>query len=96
MAPLQDETTPGADEYINFLNFLSSVHGKTMENVVAIIGDNCNVNQSISNKLSIPLIGCSSHRFQLAIKDFLQDYGQLLMQVHNPMVKLRTSLLSTS
>lgn len=65
-----------------------------MSSVIALIGDNCNVNQSVSNKLNIPLIGCSSHRLQLPVNDVLREHKTILKQVHVLMVKLRTPLIS--
>lgn len=85
-----------AEERINVLNVLLSVFNRAMHNFGAIIGDNCHVNQSINNKLNIPLIGCSSHGLQLAVNDLLPDHEKLLKKVHNLIVKLRTPLVSAA
>lgn len=65
-----------------------------MVNVFALIGDNCSVDQSISTKSRIPLIGCASHRFQLAVKDLLNGHEIILAQVQSLMVILRTPLIA--
>lgn len=36
-----------------------------------LAGDNCNVNRSLADQLEVPLVGCCSHRLQLAVKDYL-------------------------
>lgn len=45
-----------------------------MKNVIALIADNCSVNKSISNIREVPLLGCASHRFQLAVNEILEEY----------------------
>ncbi|KAF1777846.1 hypothetical protein GQ600_18962 [Phytophthora cactorum] len=42
------------------------VYNKTLDMVAFIVGDNCSTNQSITTKLDVPLVGCASHRFNLA------------------------------
>ncbi|OWZ09566.1 hypothetical protein PHMEG_00017707 [Phytophthora megakarya] len=54
-----------------------------------IVGDNCSTNQNISTGLGIPLIGCASHRFNLAINRSLQDYQTQIDQIQNLMIQLR-------
>lgn len=94
LSPMENEETQDANEHITFLHFVLSIFQKTMVNVVALIGDNCSVNQSISAKLGIPLIGCASHRFQLAVQEILKDYEVVIGEVNSLMVKLRTPILA--
>lgn len=48
-----------------------------------MVVDNCFVNQYIGRREgTIPLIGCASRKFALAMKDFLVPEEQLLSQVH--------------
>ncbi|KAG6973925.1 hypothetical protein JG687_00000639 [Phytophthora cactorum] len=51
-----------------------SVYEKDIDMVRFIVGDNCATNQSIATRLGVPLIGCASHRFNLAVNRFLQSY----------------------
>jgi hypothetical protein len=44
---------------------------------------------AVATKLGCPLIGCSSHRFNLAVNKFLTGYEPVLDQVNNPMSQLR-------
>ncbi|KAG6596063.1 Hydroxyacylglutathione hydrolase [Phytophthora cinnamomi] len=54
-----------------------------------LVGDNCATNQSIATKMGIPLVGCASHRFNLAVNKFLEPYDDLLDEDNNLMVDLR-------
>ena len=89
-----DETTLDADEHVGYLSYVLELFGYSFENVVALICDNCNTNKSIANKLSVPLIGCASHRFNLAVQDILSEHETLLFKVHALMKKLRTPLMA--
>ncbi|RLN92817.1 hypothetical protein BBJ28_00025410 [Nothophytophthora sp. Chile5] len=56
-----------------------------------MVGDNCSVNQYIGRREgAIPLIGCASHRFNLAVRDFLKDDEPLMGKIQTLMLKLRT------
>jgi len=48
------------------------------------------VNKSIADKTKKPLLGCYSHRFNLAVKDYLLEYEKILEHVNQLMIKLRT------
>lgn len=65
---LDDETTHDVHEYDQFLSFVIGLFGKSNEGIVAFAGDNCNINRAISNHVDVPLIGSTSHRFQLAAR----------------------------
>ncbi|KAG3117033.1 hypothetical protein PI124_g4321 [Phytophthora idaei] len=60
-----------------------SRYNKPWEAIKFMVGDNCSVNQYIGSKEgAIPLIGCASHRFNLAVKDFLKGKDELITTVH--------------
>ena len=48
--PLLDETTQSSDNHIKLMEYALSLYGRNFGNVVAIIGDNCNLNAAISKK----------------------------------------------
>ena len=54
-----------------------AIYGKDTTNVICFVGDNCNVNQSIARTMKIPLIGCASHKFNLAVKRWIKEQPQL-------------------
>jgi hypothetical protein len=57
--------------------------------VVCMVGDNCSVNTAIAENAGFPLIGCASHRLNLASKAIFQPYEAIIAKVHATMVKLR-------
>ena len=50
-------------------------------------------NKAIANRACVPLIGCASHRFNLAVQDLLSEEEAALSKVNHLMVKLGTLLL---
>ena len=65
-------------------------YGKGCGNVLCIVGDNCNVNRSMARTLQVPLIGCASHKLNLAVKLWIQNEPQLtaiILKVSNIMKK---------
>jgi len=88
LSPL-DEGSQDADAHIELLRTVLDVYNKTLSMVRFIVSDNCSTNQSVATKLGCPLIGCSSHRFNLAVNKFLTDYEPVLDQVNNLMSQLR-------
>lgn len=67
-----DDSILEAAEHVSFIKYILGVYGKDLGNFCCIIGDNCTTNKVIANKLSIPLIGCGSHRFCLALQKLLE------------------------
>ena len=65
-----------------------------MENVVAITGDIADVNRSIANLCKMPLIGCASHKFNLAISAYLDKQEVLLNKINMLMGKLKSLKLA--
>ncbi|RLN92966.1 hypothetical protein BBJ28_00024164 [Nothophytophthora sp. Chile5] len=73
---------------IPFRNVLA-VYNKTVDMVQFIVADNCNTNHSIATNLSVPLVGCTSHRLDLAVNTLLTEHEPLLQKVNNLMPQLR-------
>ena len=66
-----DETVLNATEHVTFLETVLEIFDRTPANVVAVVADNCELNKAICDILMKPLIGCASHRFALAVQDWL-------------------------
>jgi hypothetical protein len=68
---------------------------KKLDNVCALIRDNCSTNKSLPAKCNIPLIVCFSHILNLAVKKFLfektQNMKDLIAKVAELMRVLKTS-----
>jgi hypothetical protein len=44
----------------------------------------------MANTIGVPLLGCASHRFNLAVKTFLKQHDKLLDRIHDIMTDLKT------
>ena len=80
----------GADDYGDYIINTLSRLGKSPDNLLFLIGDNCPVNQLLATKLHIPLIGCASHRLNLATKKLYDcnEYKSLIGKINDLAIKL--------
>jgi hypothetical protein len=75
--PTLEEDDLGANSHIDLFDSTLALYGLTKDNVACFICDNCNTNKSISNKWGIPMIGCASHRLNLAIRHWIEEQYQV-------------------
>ena len=61
-----------------------------MSDVIAIIGDNAEVNKALSNLCEKPSIECASHCFNLAVSLFLRDHDEVINKISDIVIKLPT------
>jgi hypothetical protein len=54
-----------------------------------LVADNAAVNTCLADLLEIPMIGCASHRFNLACKSYLKKYEANISKINSLMVSLR-------
>ena len=87
-SPLLQEDRFSADAYIELIEFTLQVFKKQMEDILFFVCDNDSVNKSIAKKLELPMIGCNSHRLNLALKKLMEPHEGLLQKVQNLMKKL--------
>ncbi|GMF80819.1 unnamed protein product [Phytophthora fragariaefolia] len=64
--------------------------GKSMSGCTFLVGDNCAVKKRLTNLIGVPLVGCASHRLNLAVRDYLALFDSELEEVQQLMHKLRT------
>ncbi|EGZ16538.1 hypothetical protein PHYSODRAFT_501688, partial [Phytophthora sojae] len=89
--PLDVEEDLGAQSLFDLIADTLTRYNMPWEAVHFIVTDNCNVNQYIgSRKGALPMVGCASHMFNLAVSDYLPDYETLLAKIHALMNKMRT------
>jgi len=96
-----------ADDIGDYLYDVLQSYDRDYSAIEFVSGDNCYVNQSLCTKLelwllrelrikrSIPLIGCASHRLNLAVQKIYSEvtnpeYFNLVLKVQSLMVDLRT------
>ena len=79
MKPLLADGVHGmrAVDHIEHLEKVLESYGKTMDNILCLVGDNCSVNKSMARILDVPLIGCASHKFNLAVREWIANQAQL-------------------
>ena len=92
VAPLFDVPKLDADTHISFVKSKLECYELTTDSISFIVADNCSTNTSIGRKLKIPLIGCTSHRLNLAIQKFYGELNPQLDRIHEIMKKLKLSL----
>jgi hypothetical protein len=72
MSTFEDESSFKSSDYTTFFEESLDAYDKKLENVKFLVGDNCITNKAISTANNIPLIGCSSHRMNLAADNYLE------------------------
>jgi hypothetical protein len=83
--PLAIEEDLGAQSLFDLIADTLSRYNKPWESVPFMVADNCNVNQYIGNREgAVPMVGCPSPRFNLAVCDYLIIYEALLAKKSRP------------
>ena len=94
-SPLLDETSQSSSEQFDFLMLTLLNFGKNIaENVIALVADNCETNKALADLCEVPLIGCSSHKLALAVKELLKPHETLLNKINMIMGKLKSPKMS--
>lgn len=55
-----------AQAHIEFIECVLRLYQQNPSMVKFLVGDNCATNQSVATKLTVSLIGCARHRYNLA------------------------------
>jgi len=63
---------------------------RSPETLTFLVGDNCNTNKALATQYGVPLVGCGSHRLNLAVKRFLEPNEPILKKINELMTKLST------
>lgn len=82
-----DEVMFGAADYSDMLNTGLSTYARSIQSITFLVGDNCETNKSLATLLGVPLIGCASHRFNLAVQKYLRDYENILNKIESLFAK---------
>ena len=57
MSPMGDGDTLSAQEHHAFVTYVLGIYGKSWENVVCLVGDNCNTNKALAPAAFRLLVG---------------------------------------
>ncbi|OWY96167.1 hypothetical protein PHMEG_00033634 [Phytophthora megakarya] len=87
LSPLQDGSKDD-DLHIELLDGVLDVYDKRLAMVACVVGDNCSTNQTIATEIGVPLVGCASHRFNLAVNRYITENEPVPTQVKTLMSKL--------
>ncbi|KAE8973201.1 hypothetical protein PR001_g26384 [Phytophthora rubi] len=92
MAPLVDDEVEDrtAESHVAFLSTILGFFNRTTNDIIFVVGDNCSTNGKVSKLLGVPLVGCASHRLNLAVTVFMGKHEHELEKVQLLMRKLRT------
>ncbi|ETO58526.1 hypothetical protein F444_23096 [Phytophthora nicotianae P1976] len=71
-------------------NMLPRDYGKQLSQCLFLVVDNCAVNRLLATLMGVPLVGCASHRLNLAVQAGIEESKTDLDVVHSLMLKLRT------
>jgi hypothetical protein len=89
IAPPFDESSYDAPNHKAFIGDVLDLFCKPWSSLSYLVADNCPTNTCLADLLGIPLIGCASHRFNLACQHYLKQYESSLVLIHGLMTKLR-------
>jgi len=73
MQPFVDETNQTAANHVEYITvILNDDYNRNSNNVFFLCGDHCDTNKRRTQDMDVPLIGCPSHMFHLAVKSYLE------------------------
>ena len=78
-----------AESHVSFTSALNLL-GRSVNDLLFISCDNESKIKNIAEILSVPMIDCASHHFNLVIKLYLSPHENLLAKVNELMKKLQT------
>ena len=92
ISPLLNEEDRSARSHKEFIEYALSIYERNLRSVAFVVCDNENLNRNLaSDFLCKPMIGCASHRLDLAVKLFNKPNEPLMTKINNLMKKLLTT-----
>jgi hypothetical protein len=90
-SPYEDETDLSAEALKDHILSILQYYGKSMNNVVCMVADNCATNISaVVNHLRCFMIGCYSHKLNLVVSKLFQASHESLDKCNALMTQLKT------
>ena len=79
MCPLLAEEIVGmtATDHLRHISKVMSSSGRASEDILCLVGDNSAVNKKMATDLGVPILGCASHKFNLAVRMWIKSQPQL-------------------
>lgn len=69
----EEDYSQKAEDILQFMKGTVEYYGKKMENILFWVGDNCATNRRLADISGIPIVGCASHRLNLAVQKWLSE-----------------------
>ena len=89
--PLLDQTRFNAENHYEFILLQMADYGLPLLKRVCLIGDNCSTKTATTDMFGVPLLGCRSYRFNLAVEKYIDTtLGNEAKCVGDLMSKLST------
>lgn len=83
-----------ATDYMDHITKVLNSYGRLAhKDIICIVGSNCDINRQVAVDLGVPFIGCASHKLNLAVCLWIQNYPQLpaiIEKVSSVMKRART------
>lgn len=89
-----NEESQMADDHFMILKFVLSVFRKTINNIMAPVGDSDNTNKAYARRVGLTLSSFHRPWFNLAAQDILANYSAVVTMVHEFMNQLSFHILS--
>ncbi|DAZ97014.1 TPA: hypothetical protein N0F65_011929 [Lagenidium giganteum] len=80
----------GSDSMIDLLDSVLDAYGIDATNLCFFVCDHASVIVAVAKKTGVPMIGCASHRFNLALRLYMQTDESTITKVRQLMVRLST------
>ena len=90
VAPMGDETEFTAQAHKDAIEYILGTYGKGTDNLDFFTSDNCNTNKALSDLMATVMVGCASHRLNLASKSVYAAMEDVLKKIDSLMSSLRT------
>ena len=74
-SPLPDEERFDADVHKLFLEQTMSIFSTSLSSIAFLVQNNAGFNKAIADKNCVTLLGCDSHRLNLAVRKYIKDLG---------------------
>ncbi len=84
----ESEISQDAEYHVQFVEYVLTVFGKSIANVVAVVSDNGSTNKKMARLLRKGLVGCYSLRFNLVVQDLVSGDSRMIFEIYKLMKKL--------
>jgi hypothetical protein len=90
MTPPIDETNFTAENIANTIDEIIQSYEKTRDDILFLVADNTNTMPALARRLGCPMIGCASHKLNLAVKRSLSALDPIIDKIDEIMKKMKT------